>query len=289
MVAVVTGAFGFLGRHIAAALTGDGWRVVGTGRPEVEIPSAEFDALLDGTNAGLVVHCAGPASVPASVEDPAADFRGSVGVLFDVLERLRGRDTGFVLVSSAAVYGEPERLPVAESTPIRPISPYGFHRAVCELLVREFHELWGLRCCTLRIFSAYGEGLHRQIMWDICRGAVRDGTVALHGTGEESRDFVHASDVARAVALVARSAPLQAEVYNVATGSETSITTVARLLLDALGSEAPLSFLGRTRPGDPRHWRADVGRLADLGYSPSVPLEEGVRAYAAWAQRELRR
>lgn len=287
MVAVVTGAFGFLGRHVAAGLAQEGWSVVEAGRPEVEIPSPEFDVLLDSAEPELVVHCAGPASVPASVEDPSGDFRGSVRVLFDVLQRLRGRDAALVLVSSAAVYGEPERLPVAEDAPISPISPYGFHRALCELLVREFHDLWGLRCCILRVFSAYGEGLRRQIMWDICSSALRDGAVSLHGTGEESRDFVHASDVARAVTLVARSAPLEADAYNVATGSESSIASVAGLLLEELGSDVPLSFSGRTRPGDPRHWRADVGRLAALGYAPLVTLEEGARAYAAWARAEL--
>lgn len=287
MVALVTGAAGFLGRHVAARLGEDGWRVVEAGRPDVEIPSPEFDALLEAAVPELVVHCAGPASVPASLEDPERDFHGSVEVLHELLERLRGRKAALVLVSSAAVYGQPERLPVAEDAPLRPISPYGFHRLHCELGLREFHELWGLRCCTLRVFSAYGEGLRRQIMWDICEKALREGEVALHGTGGESRDFVHASDVARAVAVVARSAPLGAEAYNVGTGTETRLDELAALLLGALGSEAPVSFSGEARPGDPANWRADTTRLSALGYEPQVRVEEGAARYAAWATREL--
>lgn len=287
MVSVVTGASGFLGRYVAAELQREGWRVVEAGRPGVEIPSPEFDALVEATAPELVVHCAGPASVPASVEDPGRDFRGSVGVLFETLDRLRGLDAAFVLVSSAAVYGQPERLPVTEEAPLRPISPYGFHRLLCEDVVREFHELWGLRCCILRVFSAYGEGLRRQIMWDICAKAVRDGTVALHGTGGESRDFVHASDVARAVALVAGAGPLGAEAYNVGTGTETRLAALAPRLLEALGSDAAVSFSGETRAGDPANWCADTARLAGLGFEPAVPIEEGIVRYAAWAGREL--
>jgi UDP-glucose 4-epimerase len=287
MVALVTGAFGFLGRHVAARLAEEGWDVAEAGRPRTEIPSPEFDALLAKAAPRLVVHCAGPASVPASLADPEHDFRGSVEVLHELLERLRGRETALVLISSAAVYGQPERLPVAEDAPTRPISPYGFHRLHCELALREFHELWGLRSCALRVFSAYGEGLRRQIMWDVCAKALREGEVALHGTGTESRDFVHAADVARAVALVAREAPLKAEAYNVGTGVETRLDELAPLLLEALHSDAPLSFSGEARAGDPANWRADVSRLAALGFEPEARVEEGAARYAEWARREL--
>jgi UDP-glucose 4-epimerase len=287
MVALVTGAGGFLGQHVASGLSAAGWEVVAAGRPEVEVPSPAFDALLGSRPPELVVHCAGPASVPASVDDPATDFRGSVGVLFELLDRLRDRDTAFVLVSSAAVYGEPASLPVTEDAPLRPISPYGFHRVLCEELVREFHELWGLRCCALRVFSAYGDGLRRQIMWDICRKALLEGEVSLHGTGDESRDFVHADDVAGAVVAAAGSAPLAAEAYNVGTERETRLSELAPMLLEALGSDAPVAFSGQSRAGDPRHWRADTSRIAALGFAPRVGLEEGVRRYAAWARRAL--
>lgn len=287
MVALVTGAFGFLGRHVAAGLAEEGWTVVEAGRPRTEIPSPEFDALLVDAEPRLVVHCAGPASVPASLVDPESDFRGSVEVLHELLERLRGREAALVLISSAAVYGQPDRLPVAEDAPARPISPYGFHRLHCELALREFHELWGLRSCALRVFSAYGEGLRRQIMWDICAKALGDGRVELHGTGAESRDFVHAADVARAVAVVAREAPLEAEAYNVGTGVETRLDELAPLLLAALGSDAPVSFSGERRPGDPVNWRADTTRIAALGFEPAVPVTEGAARYAEWARREL--
>src|SRR5207248_3256916 len=127
--------------------------------------------------------------------------------------------------SSAAVYGQPDRLPVGETAPLRAISPYGEHRVVCETLLRDS----GLPAVVARVFSAYGEGLRRQVLWDICAKAINSAEVALDGTGDESRDFVHAEDVAAAVVVLIRKADFGGEPYNVATGVETRIGELARL------------------------------------------------------------
>ena len=285
MVALVTGASGFLGGHICKGLRADGWTVVAAGRPELEIPSPAFERRLQETSPSLVVHCAGPASVAASVEDPVADFLGSAGVLVALLERLAGirRKPRLLLLSSAAVYGDPIRLPVREGDETRPISPYGFHRLACELLLGEFERVYGVPSAALRVFSAYGEGLRRQILWDICEKAIGDGEVVLSGTGDESRDFVHASDVAQAVAVAARHARFETEILNVASGVETTIADLAELLVSELGSNVPVRFLGDARPGDPSNWRADISAARTLGFRPAVTIAEGTRRYAAWS------
>src|SRR5919106_1295302 len=115
MVSLVTGANGFLGGYVRSILETRG-DVVVAGRPDVHIPSAKFDSLLEAARPDLIVHCAGPASVPSSVVDPAADFEASVTVTFELLERLRSlpRPPRVVFLSSAAVYGDPSVLPVAE-------------------------------------------------------------------------------------------------------------------------------------------------------------------------------
>ena len=280
MVALVTGNRGFLGSRIAARLEADGIEVVAAGRPEVEIPSAAFDELLAATRPDLVVHCAGPSSVPRSVENPAADRAGAVDVLEALLERLGG--ARLLLLSSAAVYGQPDRLPVSEDAPIAPISPYGSHRAEAEAAAIAS----GARVAIARVFSAYGEGLRRQVLWDIVRRAAGDGPVELHGTGEETRDFVHARDVAAAVALLAVESEFAGEVVNVGTGVETSIARLAQLLADALGG-AEIGFSGVARPGDPVRWQADIGSLRSLGFEPSVAIEDGAAAYAHWAREQV--
>jgi UDP-glucose 4-epimerase len=282
VVALVTGSHGFLGRAISAALATGGWTVTGAGRPEHEIPSPEFDELLQAARPSLVVHCAGPASVPASVADPDADRAASVGVTAALLEGLQALSPSprLILISSAAVYGQPRELPIAEGAPYAPISPYGRHRVECEGIARSR----GLPAVVLRIFSAYGEGLRRQVLWDIAQRALAGGPIELLGSGEESRDFVHASDVGRALLTAAQQAPFDGEAYNLASGVETPIAELAEMLVDALGVERRPVFTGIARSGDPVRWCADIAALRALGFEPQVPLEEGVARYATWVR-----
>lgn len=283
---VVTGSGGFLGRAILEHLRSIGADVVGAGRPEVELPSTAFDRVLEHAKPAAIVHCAGPASVPASVERPLDDYSGSAGVVAGLLESVRrlAPAAKVVLISSAAVYGEPQRLPIPESSPLRPVSPYGFHRAICELLIREHVEIHGGLGSVLRVFSAYGEGLRRQLLWDVARQALSEGRVRLSGTGTETRDFVHATDVARAVEAAITRAPGAAEAFNVASGVQTTIAELADLLVHELDPQVPVEFDQSVRPGDPLHWEADISRLEALGYRPAVQLADGVRAYARWVR-----
>lgn len=289
MVTVVTGHRGFLGGYACTHLRQEGWPVTGIGRPEVEIPSPAFEEVVRLTSPELVVHCAGPASVPSSLANPTEDLEGSAAVLAGLLNAVCAlpHEVRVVLISSAAVYGQPKRLPVAETAPLEPVSPYGFNRIAAELVLREFHEVYGVPAVVLRVFSAYGEGLRRQILWDICRRALTSRAVRLHGTGSESRDFVHALDVAAAIALVARHAAFEGEAYNVATGRETTIRDLAELLVEELRSKASISFSGTPRAGDPLNWNADIGKIEALGFHPTVEIEEGARRYARWAMQQL--
>ena len=287
MVALVTGARGFIGSHVARGLEAAGHDVAAAGRPDMEIPSAAFAELVERTAPELVVHCASPASVAGSIEDPGADRRGSVEVLEAVVGELGRLPTPprLVFVGSAAVYGQPESLPIAEDHPVAPLSPYGAHRAECEELLAR----GDLPSACLRVFSAYGEGLRRQVLWDICRRAVEDGAVELAGTGDETRDFVHVSDIAGAVATVSGAADFEGEAYNVGTGDATAIRELAEMLVSSLGDGARVSFSGVSRPGDPDRWQADPARLMALGWRPRVALSDGAAAYARWARSELAR
>ena len=277
MSVLVTGQEGFLGRHVLAAFTAAGKRVVGAGRPELELASVRFATLVRDTRPELVVHCAGPASVSASVEDPDGDRSATLDALGSVLDATG--DARLVLVSSAAVYGQPAQLPVGEDAPLAPVSPYGRHRVEAEQLARDR----SIPLAIARVFSAYGEGLRRQVLWDVARRALAGGSVELSGTGAETRDFVHAGDVARAIATIAERAPFDGEAYNVGTGVETPIARLAELVTRELGG-GEVRFNGVARPGDPERWRADIDRLRGLEFEPSISIEDGAPAYARWAR-----
>lgn len=291
--ALVTGAAGFLGSAIVAALAAEGHDVLGVDRIAalqgirsriLALPGADLEAVLAEERPSLIVHAAGPASVGASIEDPAADFAGSVVVTASLLDAVRRTvpEARVVLLSSAAVYGNPASLPVGEDARLAPLSPYGFHKTVVESLGREYAVVYGLKTASLRIFSAYGAGLARQLLWDVCEKASVGGAVRLFGTGEETRDFIHVDDVASAVLAVAARAPMTGEAYNVASGTETSVREIASQLVAAVALGTPVEFTGEARAGDPLRWRADISRLRALGFVPARTLEDGLAEYAAW-------
>lgn len=301
--ALVTGVAGFLGRYVAEHFADAGWRVLGVDDIEpselglegkvtlhrMRLPNSALIPVLESTPPDVCVHCAGRASVGHSMDDPTTDFHGNTVLTFELLEALRRHAPccRFFFLSSAAVYGNPVSLPVSETHTAAPLSPYGFHKWQCELLCLEYAKVFGLATAGVRIFSAYGPGLKRQVLWDICRRALETGELTLQGTGQESRDFIHAEDIARALLVLAERAPAQGEVYNLASGSEVTVAELATTLLRELGLGFDPKFSGTSRAGDPLNWRADIERIQTLGFAPQVSLAEGLRGVAQWARAEI--
>lgn len=297
---LITGVTGFLGQYVARELFSSGWKVIGldccvpqkseaeklglSDFQAVKLPSPELEELLSSCRPDVIVHAAGSSSVQKSIIDPAGDYEGSVNVtshLLDAVQRLTPHSR-LIFLSSAAVYGNPVSIPVCENSEPSPISPYGRHKLLCENLLREFNNVYGTKTCSLRIFSAYGEELKRQLIWDICVKATRSDVVELHGTGEETRDFIHARDVARAVSTIIDGASFQAEVYNVASGIESRVHDIVTMLLGTLNSSAKIIYSGEQRAGDPLNWCADMDRTHSLGFSPKIRLSDGIAEYARW-------
>lgn len=296
--ALVIGCTGFLGRTISAELASNGWEVVGVARKsaddftypvhEIDLVSQPIRGLLRDLAPELIVHAAGTASVAGSLVEPLNDFAQNVSAcasLFDAV-RHETHHTRLILLSSAAVYGNPASFPISESTPPNPISPYGYHKWLCEQLAQEYHRVYGLAICTLRIFSAYGAGLRRQVLWDICQKVFTEQYVELAGTGEETRDFIHAADIAAVVArLAGQSSAYDATPFNLASGQSVAIRSLAEMLIGELAPDTPLTFSGIRRLGDPMNWSADISRLKKLGVlSSSISLHEGIADYARWAR-----
>ena len=300
---LVTGVAGFIGRYVARHFSEQGWSVLGIDNspPEnaplanlsayhrLQLPDAALNGLLQEYSPQVCIHCAGRASVGLSLTDPAADFYASAALTFEILNALRLNvpSCRFIFLSSAAVYGNPESLPVSETQPPAPLSPYGFHKWQSEQLCLEFAKVYGLPTASLRIFSAYGPGLRRQVLWDICQKVITQNSLTLQGTGKESRDFIHALDIARALSVVATSAPMQGEVYNLGSGQEIAIGQLANMVLEALDADCSPEFDGVVPAGTPLNWQADVSKLQALGFSASVPLERGVKTFANWCRAEL--
>lgn len=300
---LLTGAAGFIGRALTRALASAGNDVIGidmappenapttslTRYVQMRLPDPELDDVLAEYRPASAIHCAGRASVGLSFDDPSADFHCGTVVTFELLDALRRRAPRcrVVFLSSAAVYGDPDSLPVTELDPVKPISPYGYHKRQCELACEEFTSIYGLPTSVLRIFSAYGPGLRRQVVWDLCYRLLTEGKLVLKGTGEESRDFVHVKDIVRAATAVLDGAQMVGEVYNVASGVEITIKELASRVAAALEIDAEPEFDGVVPAGNPRNWRADISKLKGLGFAAETSLDAGLSSVATWCRSEI--
>lgn len=298
---IVTGAGGFIGSHVVAGLAARGWRVAAAGRQGLDCGKADIRrwgqidrAMLSEIAEQLgqldaIVHCAGGSSVGASLKDPAADFERTVMSTAHVLEfiRIAAPRTRLVLLSSAAVYGAANVEPLHEDLPKLPISPYGAHKACAENLVASWVEQFGLSATALRLFSVYGPGLRKQLLWELSRRAISgENPLTLFGTGEERRDFLAVADAVELIARAVDPSALPPPVINGGTGHGTSVRELADALIGALGCTTDLRFNGEVKPGDPTTMVADMRRANEFGFTPSVSFEQGLADYAAWVRRE---
>lgn len=294
---LVTGASGFIGGHVARELHAR-HEVLGLGRapaPSIsggwryapqEAAGPALDALVRRFQPDYLLHCAGNGRVDRSITHPAEDFAAGPCLTFALLDALRREAPGCVTVfmSSAAVHGAPREGLIAADTPLSPISSYGFHKQLCETVLAEFKTVYGLDSIILRVLSCYGDGLRKQILWDVCRKAVQ-GNVELFGTGGETRDFIHVSDLARLTGMLVDQNRREG-LFPVGSGSSVSIRELAGMLLEALGlGPVPVTFKGQEHQGYPSHWLADARPLAEIGFTPAVGMREGVAGYAAWFSR----
>ena len=295
---LITGSRGFLGSTFAAYATAQSHEVLGLGRTAqpppgwpgqyawTDVAHADLSPLVNGFQPDLVFHGAGSASVGGSFQSPLDDLRASVYTFANLLEGVRRSECRPVVLfpSSAAVYGHPSRLPVGEDDPTRPISPYGFHKLAAEQLGREYAACYGLRVVLGRIFSVMGPRQRRLLLWELFQQFTGpDPAVTLQGTGEETRDFLHAEDVVeiflRLGAAFGSGTGGECVALNVGSGVETSVRGLVELTARLLGSGKPVRYQTHGRLGDPSRWVADTSALrGHTGDFVPRSLEDTVRA-----------
>ena len=310
-IAWITGARGFIGRHVARRLAAGGSTVHGVGHggwPAAEagpwgiahwlngdVSASNLHELqVAGGRPSLVVHLAGGASVGAAIAHPREDFARTVVSTVELLEWMRQEspETRLVVVSSAAVYGAGHDGRIAESAALRPYSPYGHHKLMMESLCRSYAASYGLRCVVARLFSVYGPGLKKQLLWDACtRLRTAPAELELGGSGDELRDWVHVNDVAEVLAQLGSVASSEVPTLNVGTGNGTSVRSIGQALIDAWAAPGQarathLRFNGQSRPGDPRHLVADPSHLHAAQLSCGSPIAIGTAEYVAWFQAQ---
>jgi len=303
----VTGAHGFIGRHLSRYLALCRWRVAGIGHgawTQNEARAWGVDYWLNGEvgianlaqierewgSPEVVFHLAGGSSVGGALANPLEDFRRTVVSTSELLEWLRrnARAARLVAVSSAAVYGAGHGGLIMETARTLPLSTYGAHKLMMEVLCRSYATNYELNVVLPRLFSVYGCGLKKQLLWDMCEKLSTGKSVELGGSGEEPRDWIEVRDAVRGLHCVSQIASVEAPSINIASGRGTTVREVLSMVATpwaASGARLPIvSFSGRSRPGDPFSLVADVSRMRSLGISTTIPVSQGIADYVAWYQ-----
>jgi UDP-glucose 4-epimerase len=237
----------------------------------------------------VIVHCAGSGVVSFSVSHPYQDYQRNVATTAAALEyvRLYAPSARVVIASSAAVYGLAQRLPIGESDPIQPVSPYGVHKRMAEELCLSYSRQFGLSTAIVRLFSIYGPGLRKQLLWDACTRLQRGDTV-FAGTGAEVRDWLHVEDAAALLLAAGQAVSDACLVVNGGTGQGVRVDEIVEHLRSGFGVAAALRFTGQRRAGDPPALVADIRAARELGWSARVDWRAGVSEYMKWFQEDAR-
>jgi dTDP-glucose 4,6-dehydratase len=302
--AVVTGGAGFVGSHLCRCLAADGVRVDAfdsliTGRREnLEeqrggVAFHELDVSTELSVSGdvdVVYHLASPASPPDYLRHPIDTLKvGALGTL-NALELASAKDAVFVLASTSEVYGEPQVHPQVESywgnvNPVGPRSVYDEAKRYAEALAMAFHRDRGVDVKIARIFNTYGPGMRRddgRAVPTFIDQALHRRPLTVHGDGSQTRSLCHVDDLVEGIRLLARSTHVGP--MNLGNPEEIKILELARLVISVTDSASDVEFTDR--PVDDPTVRCPDITLArrSIGWTPTVPLGEGLARTAAWAK-----
>lgn len=294
---LITGAAGFIGSALANRLASEGHIVWGmddlsSGDPKKLTESVKFVrgdvndrsklwTLLQEVE--CVYHLAARVSVPESVLYPREYNQVNVSGTVTLMEAMR--DVGVsrvILASSGTVYGNQPVQPVSEAAVPNPRSPYAVSKLAAEYYVKSIGSLWGIETVCLRIFNAYGPGqnlpgVHAPVIPGFLNQAWQNGTIVIHGDGNQTRDFVYIDDVVSAMEAAATAEDVNQSILNIGSGSEISIQELVHEVLEVTGGNPEVISNPRNEGGLSRLC-ADISAAREkLNYQPTMPLAEGLK------------
>jgi len=292
---LITGASGFIGRNIAREYANNGWYIIGMGHgnwldwqafgiAEWHCCDITLETLIQyASNPDIIIHCAGGSSVGLSVTDPYFDFTKTVDTMAQVLEfmRLHAPEAKLVYPSSAAVYGQVDHLPISENTPLLPISAYGTYKLMAEQICKLYAKNYNLSIIIVRLFSIYGDGLKKQLLWDACN-KLSAGETEFFGTGEEIRDWLHIDDTTSLITLAAEHASVDCPIINGGSGEGVSTKIILQILATKLGIHLIPVFSSKPKIGDPNAYIADMQIAEQWGWKPKRDLQTQISTYVEW-------
>jgi len=296
---LVTGGAGFIGYHLCNKLSGlteslTIYDNLSSGKIEnvKDVPKATFvkgdildlKKLCQLPKTDLIYHLAAQVVVPYSMENPLEDFDINAKGTLCVLEKARKDDAKVVFASSAAVYGNPTQLPTPESYGFHPFSCYGLSKVVGEEYCQMYREQYGLDIVITRFANVYGLRCHGVIHDFLDKLSNNPDKLEIIGTGKQSRDFVHVSDVVNALIIVGSKEKANGETYNLGVGKTVSILELAELILTILNlkNRTVVTTTNVSWQGDINTIWFDISKVKkELGWNPKISLEESIKEVIA--------
>lgn len=291
---LVTGGAGFIGHNISLYLINKGYEVLvldtleraspmGLERlKEKNIPIIKADVRFyeNYSDIDVVVHAAAYVDVEESVREPHKYFDVNTMGTSKVGLECSKKGVKLIYLSSAAVYGDPVKIPITEADPIDPKSPYGLSKYMGEQIIRMYGRLYGLKYSILRLFNVYGPGQrmeHAGVVSKFVMNAIRGEPFIVYGDGTQTRDFIHVFDVARIVEKMISQDVFSNEIYNVGTGQPISILDLTGVISRIIGKDLVVIHKPR-RKGDILHSVADISKLKHMiSFEPAIHIEEGIK------------
>jgi UDP-glucose 4-epimerase len=296
---MVTGGAGFIGYHLChklSQLTDDLtiYDNLSSGKMEnvKDNPKAKFvegdildvKKLCGQPKADLIYHLAAQVVVGYSMENPLVDFETNAKGTLCVLEKARKDDAKLVFASSAAVYGNPTVFPTPEEYGFHPFSCYGLSKVVGEEYCQMYREQYGLDIVITRFANVYGLRCHGVIHDFLDKIAKDPNKLVIIGTGMQTRDFVHVSDVVNALVSVGSEDRVNGQVYNLGIGKTTSIIELSKLILTILNlqDKTVVTTTGASWQGDvTKIWFDNSKARKELNWTPKVTLEDSIKEVIA--------
>jgi len=290
---LVTGGTGFVGSNLVPVLSGAGYDVdilahteSGEAVPDnIEISVGDitdFQSLPSFSGYDTVIHLAGVVSVQESIADPVGTFRTNALGTQHVLERVREEEIDeFIYLSSGAVYGNPDHLPIDEAQATECLHPYASSKLAGEKVAETYANAYDLSVTTLRGFTLYGPGQDTDNLIPTVIEQIEAGadTVSL-GNLEPTRDFTYIDDLTSAVLTVISESSGQYNVYNAGSGCETSVGDLVTEIVAQSDSDIIVESdnVGRASDIEIERMVADISKLRELGWEPRYDIRRGIEA-----------
>ena len=311
---LITGCAGFIGSHLCERLLKEGFQITGVDNfddfysrdiknknlsifssnksfqfMEIDIRSPEFRSLLLDLKPEVVVHLAAMAGVRPSIDDPRKYLDVNVNGTLNVLEAIRSyKIENFVFASSSSVYGGNVKIPYCEEDRVdHPVSPYAATKKMCELMIYNYHHLYGIPSTLHRFFTVYGPRQRPEMaIHKFVRSIFDRKPLTLFGDGSSSRDYTYISDIVDGLVCSIKK-PHDYEIFNLGNSYTITLSGLIDLLEETIGIPVERKYYP-FQPGDVMKTWSDINKSKKmLSYSPKVPIETGIEKFVEWYRKEF--